>query len=205
MYSAQGIFQQYFQCLKVHTLLNKIGKLQKHNKICISAGPGNTKGDSIPVPLTSCLTGLVSAIWQLTIFVFICKKDKAKPIKQEINGIVILPHLGFPGRSNGLFCLSLYQSHLILQLSVQLLVCLSVPSSVCRCFCLSVCPFVCLSVFLCPSIILSVCMLVCLFKTNVKTFYCCKWNSISVLERSSLQNKWINCLQNFFLRLTPDC
>jgi hypothetical protein len=36
---------------------------------------GNTKGGSITVPLTSCLTGLESAVWQLTIFVFICKTD----------------------------------------------------------------------------------------------------------------------------------
>ncbi len=34
---------------------------------------GNTKGGSITVPLTSGLTGLQSAVWQLTIFVFIRK------------------------------------------------------------------------------------------------------------------------------------
>jgi hypothetical protein len=39
------------------------------------AEPGNTKGGSITVPLTSCLTGLVSAVSQLTIFVFICETD----------------------------------------------------------------------------------------------------------------------------------
>ncbi len=37
--------------------------------------PGNTKGGSITVPLTSWLTGLESAVWQLMIFVFICKTD----------------------------------------------------------------------------------------------------------------------------------
>jgi hypothetical protein len=37
--------------------------------------PGNTKGGSITVLLTSCLTGLESAVWQMTIFVFICKTD----------------------------------------------------------------------------------------------------------------------------------
>ncbi len=37
--------------------------------------PGNTKGGSITVPLTSCLTGLEPAVWQVTIFVFICKTD----------------------------------------------------------------------------------------------------------------------------------
>jgi hypothetical protein len=34
---------------------------------------GNTKGESIIVLLTACLTGLESAVRQLTIFVFICK------------------------------------------------------------------------------------------------------------------------------------
>ncbi len=33
---------------------------------------GILKGGSITVLLTSCLTGLESAVWQLTIFVFIC-------------------------------------------------------------------------------------------------------------------------------------
>jgi hypothetical protein len=37
--------------------------------------PGNTKGGSITAPLTSCLTGLESAVWQLTNFVFNCKTD----------------------------------------------------------------------------------------------------------------------------------
>jgi hypothetical protein len=36
---------------------------------------GNTEGGSITVLLTSCLTGLELAVWQLTIFVFICKTD----------------------------------------------------------------------------------------------------------------------------------
>jgi hypothetical protein len=49
------------------------------------------KGGSITVPLTSCLTGLESAVWQLTIFVFICKTDYSKPVKQEVNGTVIIP------------------------------------------------------------------------------------------------------------------
>jgi hypothetical protein len=39
------------------------------------AEAGNTKGGSITVPLTSCLTGLESAVWQLTIFVFIWKTE----------------------------------------------------------------------------------------------------------------------------------
>ncbi len=30
-------------------------------------------------------------------FVFICKRDLSKPVKQEVNGTVILPPLVFPG------------------------------------------------------------------------------------------------------------
>jgi len=37
-------------------------------------GAGNTKGGSISVPLTSCLTGLESAVELLTFCVYICKK-----------------------------------------------------------------------------------------------------------------------------------
>ncbi len=58
--------------------------------------PGNTKGRSITVPLTSCLTGFESAVWTLTIFVIIFKTDSSKPVKQEVNGTVILPPLVFP-------------------------------------------------------------------------------------------------------------
>ncbi len=57
------------------------------------------KGASITVQLTSCLTGLESAVCQLTIFVFIFKTDKFKPVKQEFNGTVILPPFVFPVRS----------------------------------------------------------------------------------------------------------
>jgi len=57
---------------------------------------GILKGGSITVLLTSCLTGLESAVWQLIIFVFICKTDWFKPVKQEGNSTVILPPLVFP-------------------------------------------------------------------------------------------------------------
>jgi hypothetical protein len=36
--------------------------------------PGNTKWGSITVPLTSCLTGLESAVWQLTILFLFAKQ-----------------------------------------------------------------------------------------------------------------------------------
>jgi hypothetical protein len=37
----------------------------------------------------------------MTIFVFICKTDLSKPVKQEVNGTVILPLLLFPAWRNG--------------------------------------------------------------------------------------------------------
>ncbi len=58
--------------------------------------PGNTRGGSITVPLTSCLTCLESAAWQLTIFVFICKTDKSKRVKQEVNSTVIFSPFSIP-------------------------------------------------------------------------------------------------------------
>jgi hypothetical protein len=42
------------------------GVICDRNMFIVEAG--NTKGGSITVPLTSCLTGLESAEWQLTIF-----------------------------------------------------------------------------------------------------------------------------------------
>jgi len=53
--------------LKMGLVLNSI-----RCHMCATYLPGNTKVGSITVPLTSCLTGLESAVWQLTIF-FICK------------------------------------------------------------------------------------------------------------------------------------
>ncbi len=63
---------------------------------------GNTKRGSITVLLTSCLTGLQSGVWLLTIFVFICKTDKSKPVKQEVDSTVILHPLVFPD-----FCINI--------------------------------------------------------------------------------------------------
>jgi hypothetical protein len=66
-------------------------------------GAGNTEGGSITVPLTSCLTGLESAVCKLTIFVFIYKTDQSKLVKQEVNGTVILPSLVFPAGGHVLY------------------------------------------------------------------------------------------------------
>ncbi len=60
--------------------------------------PGNTKRGSISVPFTSCLTGLVLdySVLQIRTKNFSCHTADSKPVKQEVNGTVILPPLVFP-------------------------------------------------------------------------------------------------------------
>jgi hypothetical protein len=58
---------------------------------------GNTKGGSITVPLTSCLTGLDYPVLQIKTKIVSCQTADSKPVKQEVNGTVILPPLAFPG------------------------------------------------------------------------------------------------------------
>ena len=60
---------------------------------------GNTKGVSITVPLTSCLTGLDYSVLQIKTKIVSCHIADCKPIKQEINGTVILPPLVFPAET----------------------------------------------------------------------------------------------------------
>ncbi len=55
---------------------------------------GNTKGGSITVLLTSCSTGLVCFANKNTIVS--CHTADSKPVKQEVNGTMILPPLVFP-------------------------------------------------------------------------------------------------------------
>jgi hypothetical protein len=58
--------------------------------------PGNTKGGSITVPLTSCLTGLGSSVLQMKTKIVSYHTADSKPVKQEANSTVILPPLVFP-------------------------------------------------------------------------------------------------------------
>ncbi len=69
---------------------------------------GNTKGGSITVLLTSCLTGLESAVWQLTIFVFICIKQTT-PNQSNRRSMVqwYFPPLVFPASMYRLHCIVL--------------------------------------------------------------------------------------------------
>ncbi len=66
----------------------------------VSEEPGNTKGGSIIVPLTSCLTGLDWPVLQIKTKIFSCNTADSKLVKQEVNGTVILPPLVFPGRTH---------------------------------------------------------------------------------------------------------
>ncbi len=68
----------------------------------LSVLSGNTKGGSINVPLNSCLTGLDNSVLQIKTKIFSCHTADSKPVKQEVNGTVILPPLVF----RGLICVS---------------------------------------------------------------------------------------------------
>ncbi len=59
--------------------------------------PGNTKGRSITVLLTSCLTGLDQSVLQIKTKIVSCHTADSKPVKQEVNGTVIHPLYVFPG------------------------------------------------------------------------------------------------------------
>ncbi len=54
---------------------------------------GNTKGGSITVPLTSCLTALITLVLQIKTKIVSCHTADFKPVKQEVNGTAILPPL----------------------------------------------------------------------------------------------------------------
>ena len=61
---------------------------------CVSAG--NTKGESITVPLTSCLPSLDQSFLQIKTRIVSCHTADSKPAKQEVNSTVILPPSVFP-------------------------------------------------------------------------------------------------------------
>jgi len=60
--------------------------------------PGNTKGGSITVPLTSCLTGLDWSVLQIKAKIVCSHTADSEPVKQEVNSIVLpfsIPCLNF--------------------------------------------------------------------------------------------------------------
>jgi hypothetical protein len=58
--------------------------------------PGNTKGGSITVQLTSCFTRFIKPVLKMKTTIVSCHTADSKPVKQEVNGTVILPPLLFP-------------------------------------------------------------------------------------------------------------
>ncbi len=56
----------------------------------------NTKGGSITVPLNSCLAGLDLSVLKIKTKIVSCHTADSKPVRQEVNGTVILPPLVFP-------------------------------------------------------------------------------------------------------------
>ncbi len=58
--------------------------------------PGNTKGGSIIVQLTSCLTYLDLSVLEIKTKNVNCHTADSKPVKQEVNITGILPTLVFP-------------------------------------------------------------------------------------------------------------
>ncbi len=61
---------------------------------------GNTKGGSITVTLTSCLTGLDKSVLQIITKIVSYHTADSKPVKQEANCTVILLPLVFPALSS---------------------------------------------------------------------------------------------------------
>ncbi len=59
--------------------------------------PGNTKGRSITVPLTSCLTGLDWSVLKIKTTIVSCHTADSKPVIQEVKSTVMFPPLVFPG------------------------------------------------------------------------------------------------------------
>ena len=72
-----------------HTADSKPVKLEVNGTV------GNTKGGSITVLLTSCLTGLDWSVLQIKTKIVSCHMADSKPVKKEVNGTVMLPSLVF--------------------------------------------------------------------------------------------------------------
>ncbi len=60
----------------------------------------NTKGGSITVPLTYCLTGLDQSVLKIKTKIVSCHTGDSKPVQQDVNSTVILSPLVFPGPSD---------------------------------------------------------------------------------------------------------
>jgi hypothetical protein len=78
-------------------LENRGKNASNSSKDCPWAMTRNTKGGSITVPLTSCLTGFDRSVLQIRTKIVSSHTTNFKPVKQKVNGTVILPPLVYPG------------------------------------------------------------------------------------------------------------
>ena len=67
-----------------------------HLQLSSLTTPGNTKGGSITVPLTSSLAGLDLSVLQIKTNIVSYHTADSNPVKQEVKGAVIFPPLVFP-------------------------------------------------------------------------------------------------------------
>ncbi len=88
----------HHRCISIHL----DGEQQISRRECfqlqVIPKAGNTKEGSITVPLTSFFTGLDQSVLQIKTKIVSCHTADSKPVKQEVNGTVILPHLVFPAQ-----------------------------------------------------------------------------------------------------------
>jgi len=94
---------QWAKCLGIHDAMSiyiSLTQLLSCSGSQIFVKPGNTKGGSITVPLTSCLTGLDQSVLKIKTKIVSCHTADSKPVNQEVNGTVILPPLVFPEQTH---------------------------------------------------------------------------------------------------------
>jgi hypothetical protein len=75
---------------------SKLDRLPPGQRVYLIFKAGNTKGGSITVLLTSGLTGLDKSVLKIKTKIVSCHTANSKPVKQEVNGTVILPPFVFP-------------------------------------------------------------------------------------------------------------
>ncbi len=84
---SQGANPGYFFYLRLFSLAFPLS---------YNAGNTKTKGGIIAVLLTSCLTGLDQSVFQIKTKIVSCHTADSKPVKQGVNGTVILPPFSIP-------------------------------------------------------------------------------------------------------------
>ncbi len=90
------LFTSNLQNAKTYIVYKSLLKMLRNEcmgHINSNLNAGNTKGGSITVPLTSCLTGLDQSVLQMKTKMVSCHTTDSKPVKQEVNGAVILQNV----------------------------------------------------------------------------------------------------------------